>query len=217
MEGATAPIDDAVVIEVTREDILKFSEFLSSTAQLTINARQPDLSTFLSQESPKVVLKQFLGDSESPILVLISQPEGNEAEDGGNIEARINFSISLKLMFMDSSASSLAFIKRTKSLDLTKPFSSQLQILSLGNGSPLEILHSYFHHAVSPYFNSFASKLGDDAARDLKAGVPLVKSKMAELELTLLQLQQNVTIPRVTLYPPKFVEDLLKTYGGKKS
>lgn len=77
-----------------------------------------------------------------------------------------------------------------------------------GQTSAYEFLHSYIHLAVSPYFNAYVNarhgKAGNEASsksknEDNKMGVPMAKKKMAELELSLLHLQQNVEIPEIAL------------------
>ncbi|KAJ1678750.1 dynein heavy chain, partial [Spiromyces aspiralis] len=97
--------------------------------------------------------------------------------------------------------------------------------VALASANPYEALHAYIHHAMSPYFNAFISakekadaaaaatvsvapgvsvegpsgmaRRGDD--KDAQSGIPLAKKKIAELELSLLHLQQNVDIPEVRL------------------
>ncbi|KAJ2451292.1 dynein heavy chain [Coemansia sp. RSA 2336] len=88
--------------------------------------------------------------------------------------------------------------------------------------NPYEALHAYVRFAVSPYFNAYVTAkekaeqeqqqqqqqlaggihegLGshrDD--KDAQQGIPMAKKKLAELELSLLHLQQNVDIPETTL------------------
>jgi dynein heavy chain 1, cytosolic len=92
--------------------------------------------------------------------------------------------------------------------------SSQLQVINLpglssnntsrGNAgpfSPYEILHSFIHLALAPYFDAYtqtqdaqhASKTRLDP--EAKGGIPGTKKKIAELETSLLHLQQNIEIP----------------------
>ncbi|CEH14594.1 dynein heavy chain cytosolic [Ceraceosorus bombacis] len=78
--------------------------------------------------------------------------------------------------------------------------------------SPYEALHSVVHHVMAPWFDAYVSSKEDDsktsAAKtakpkskdaDARIGVPMAKRKFAELELSLLHLQQNVEIPEVYL------------------
>lgn len=94
---------------------------------------------------------------------------------------------------------------------------NQLQLINLpgapnagepGQTSAYEFLHSYIHLAVSPYFDAYVNarygKTANETSsksknEDNKMGVPMAKKKMAELELSLLHLQQNVEIPEISL------------------
>ncbi|KAJ2692547.1 dynein heavy chain, partial [Coemansia spiralis] len=87
--------------------------------------------------------------------------------------------------------------------------------LGASGASPYEALHAYVRFAVSPYFNAYvaakekaeqqaAHAAGDVAGgfrddKDAQQGVPMAKKKLAELELSLLHLQQNVDIPDTVL------------------
>ena len=160
-------------------------------------------------------------------------------------------SVQLDMALAENRSAAVAFIKRGAVLDLTRPLANQLHMLNIGDGSPSEVLHSYIHNAVSPFFNAYASKFttktgssnreaktGSErhtapppppgghtasAALSLKigsltnathqcvraapvlcicdrhAGIPAVRKKMAELEVSLQNLQQNMDIPTVVL------------------
>ena len=117
---------------------------------------------------------------------------------------------------MPTHVGSLAIIKRSATLDPSRPLQAQLQLINLpgapnasepGQASAYEFLHSYIHLAVSPYFNAYVNArhgtVGAESSKskneDNKMGVPMAKKKMAELELSLLHLQQNVEIPDISL------------------
>ncbi|GAA5943977.1 hypothetical protein JCM3775_004729 [Rhodotorula graminis] len=82
---------------------------------------------------------------------------------------------------------------------------------SSSSGSAIyEGLHRLVHYGVAPAFEAFVeSKARKDGARrsaaddskdaDAKMGIPMTKKKFAELELSLLHLQQNVEIPDIVL------------------
>lgn len=76
--------------------------------------------------------------------------------------------------------------------------------------SPYEALHSVVHNVMAPWFDAYvASKEGPEKAviasstklkdNDARMGIPMAKRKFAELELSLLHLQQNVEIPVIHL------------------
>lgn len=117
-----------------------------------------------------------------------------------------------------TTVASLAIIKRPQPLDPTIPLHSQLQIMNLpgtvvlnsgaqGSVSPFEILHSMVHLALGPYFDAYTKgqetqshgRTNRFADGEAKTGIPVTKKKLAELELSLLHLQQNIEIPELSL------------------
>jgi dynein heavy chain 1, cytosolic len=123
------------------------------------------------------------------------------------------------MSFSPSTAASVVLLKRPQPIDPTVPISSQIQIMNLpglaslsnpsgGAGasvSPFEILHSIVHSALAPYFDQHTknqqSVNGSRGRADVEAktGIPVTKKRIAELELSLLHLQQNIEIPELSL------------------
>ena len=126
---------------------------------------------------------------------------------------------------------SVALLKRPYPIDPSVPLSSQIQVINLpgiatlsdggstaGSAvSPYETLHSIIHLAIVPYFDAYTQgqkSLAGGQERvdgDGKTGVPGTKKKLAELELSLLHLQQNVDIPDLVLSFPDVVQEALET------
>jgi dynein heavy chain 1 len=134
------------------------------------------------------------------------------------VNQTFSYSVSHELTYHAKHVGSIALIKRGPTIDTSRPLQTQVQFINLpgpaanesglGLASPYEALHSYIHYAVSPYFNAYvssksgveggmSSKRPDD--KDGKMGIPMAKKKIAELELSLLHLQQNVEIPEISL------------------
>jgi dynein heavy chain 1 len=128
------------------------------------------------------------------------------------------YTISSELSSSTSTVSSLAIIKRPQPLDSNLPLHVQLQIMNLpgtlvlnsgGQGaiSPFEVLHALVHSALAPYFDAYtkgqepqtAGRQNRFADAEAKTGIPVTKKKLAELELSLLHLQQNIEIPELFL------------------
>lgn len=76
--------------------------------------------------------------------------------------------------------------------------------------NPYGTLHDLVHLAVAPYFDAYVNSKGGYKRRnelaskgnkdqDVKTGIPAAKKRFAELELSLLHLQQNVEVPNVRL------------------
>ncbi|KAF8883831.1 dynein heavy chain, N-terminal region 1-domain-containing protein [Infundibulicybe gibba] len=81
------------------------------------------------------------------------------------------------------------------------PLATQLHFLNLfgGDETPYESLHAVVSCGVKPWFDAFVGARGSGKDGDTKMGIPMTKKKFAELELSLLHLQQNVEIPETHL------------------
>jgi len=142
------------------------------------------------------------------------------------------YTLSQEISYGPNYVASIALIKEVPSLDPARPLGTQIQITNLpgpaatesgtAGVSPYEALHSYIHHAVAPYFNAYVSTKGGNAETgkrtkqdDLKMGIPMAKRKIAELELALLHLQQNVEIPEIVLSIHSVVQEAIKKVRKK--
>jgi len=102
--------------------------------------------------------------------------------------------------------SALALVKRQAVLDLAAPLSAQVRVISLLGHvdadhalleTPSEALGAVVHGVMAPWFDAYAAQAEEDDEQ--LGGAPLVKRKMAELELSLRHLQEHVDIPQVEL------------------
>lgn len=94
-------------------------------------------------------------------------------------------------------------------LSHTKCLSSQVRMLNFSEGSPYEILHDYVSKSVAPFFKSYVKESGR-ADRDGDKMAPTVEKTIAELEMGLMHLQQNIDIPEITLQVHPYVATLIK-------
>ncbi|KAJ0063304.1 hypothetical protein NL108_015773, partial [Boleophthalmus pectinirostris] len=106
-------------------------------------------------------------------------------------------------------AAALALIKRTAVVDADKPISTQVRVLTLSEDSPYETLHSFISNAVAPFFKSYIRESGK-ADRDGDKMAPSVEKKIAELEMGLLHLQQNIEIPEISLVINPIIANIAK-------
>ena len=143
--------------------------------------------------------------------------------------------LTTEFSFSSATVASVAILKRAQPIDPKLPITSQIQIINLpglaalsnadtGHGasaSPLEVLHSIVHLALAPYFDAFTRTQDiHSGAKSLldgesKSGVSGTKKKIAELELSLLHLQQNVEIPELYLSLPDLIQDALNTASSR--
>lgn len=92
----------------------------------------------------------------------------------------------------------MACIKRGAVVEADKSIHSQLHLINFSDGSPYETLHAFISKSLAPYFKSYIKESGR-ADRDGDKMAPSVEKKLAELEMGLLHLQQNIDIPEITL------------------
>ncbi|KAF7974161.1 hypothetical protein HWV62_13279 [Athelia sp. TMB] len=112
-----------------------------------------------------------------------------------------SYQLALHLNYSPSHVTSLALIKRAPTLDPLTPLATQLHILNLfgGDETPYESLHAVVSSGIKPWFDAFVGARRGGKDGDSKMGIPMTKKKFAELELSLLHLQQNVEIPETHL------------------
>lgn len=104
---------------------------------------------------------------------------------------------------------SLACIKRGTVIEADKSIHSQLRLINFSDGSPYETLHAFISKSLAPYFKSYVKESGR-ADRDGDKMAPSVEKKLAELEMGLLHLQQNIDIPEITLIAHTLVNSVIR-------
>jgi dynein heavy chain 1 len=86
------------------------------------------------------------------------------------------FSMGLDVEFTEERSIWIAFIKKQPNfvIDVSRSVASQLQVIELGEGSPLETLHTLLHNSISPYVRSYvksrSQKIEGTKERAPKAG-----------------------------------------------
>lgn len=223
------------------ENLLTFDshllrEYLEQLLPLVLGADVTDLeNTIFAYPDTLEKIKRFANDAQAPVLFILKERIGGSDEgsiwqskaallswpwlvpvDDSAAPVSYSYSVSQEITYLPTHVGSLAIIKRTPTLDPSRPLQNQIQLINLpgapnagepGQTSAYEFLHSYIHFAVSPYFNAYVNArhgtTGNETSKskneDNKMGVPMAKKKMAELELSLLHLQQNVEIPDISL------------------
>ncbi|PIA14754.1 hypothetical protein COEREDRAFT_46106 [Coemansia reversa NRRL 1564] len=180
-----------------------------------------------SQPETSAKCKSFANDSSIPALYVVKDAEGESGDQDGYAVSTTTFELAFELSWKTTHVGSLALIKRTPTIDPDVSLARQIQVMNLlgpasaasAGVNPYELLHAYVRFGVSPYFNAYVaakekadqqqqqqsslgggeggSNLRDD--KDAQQGIPMAKKKLAELELSLLHLQQNVDIPETML------------------
>ncbi|KIN00492.1 hypothetical protein OIDMADRAFT_125387 [Oidiodendron maius Zn] len=89
--------------------------------------------------------------------------------------------------------------------------------------SPFEIMHAVVHLALAPYFDAYTrAQQTTNGTRgrsemEAKTGIPVTKKRIAELELSLLHLQQNIEIPDLILPFHPMVQNAMDEAAARNS
>ncbi|KAF1817029.1 putative dynein heavy chain, cytosolic [Eremomyces bilateralis CBS 781.70] len=115
---------------------------------------------------------------------------------------------------------SVAFLKQAEMLDPSAPIADQIRLINLPGlsaagaqsssvvpaANPFQVFHSFLHHTLGPFFDAYERGQLDESGpwvsqgqSDSRTGIPGAKKKLAELELSLQHLQQNIEIPALSL------------------
>ncbi|XP_047193613.1 cytoplasmic dynein 1 heavy chain 1 isoform X1 [Scophthalmus maximus] len=167
------------------------------------------LEAALEEKSAVEQMRKFLADPQiHTVLVERSALKEDVGDEGEEEKECITYNISIDIHYGIKS-NSLALIKRTGVIDADKPISTQVRVLTLSEDSPYETLHSFISNAVAPFFKSYIRESGK-ADRDGDKMAPSVEKKIAELEMGLLHLQQNIEIPEISLIIHPIIANIAK-------
>ncbi|KAJ9613346.1 dynein heavy chain [Cladophialophora chaetospira] len=137
------------------------------------------------------------------------------------------YTISSELSPAPTTVATIAFLKLSGPLDGRKKVASQIQVFNLPGSynisaeanasgdaiSPYEVVYSLLHNVLSPYFEAYTRQ--QSSTRNwydpqAKGGIPGAKRRIAELEMSLLHLQQNTDIPLIHLPAHEVVMDAIR-------
>uniref|UniRef100_A0A0X3P013 Dynein heavy chain, cytoplasmic n=1 Tax=Schistocephalus solidus TaxID=70667 RepID=A0A0X3P013_SCHSO len=187
-----------------------FSEYLKRIVGAFDDAE--DLSVFsktLADPASQEAIRKFLGDAQSLALLIQKFSNKDEEDENESSDYVVSYSITVDVHYTNPKMQSIVFIKRSPIVEDGKSFAAQLRMVMLGDGSPYESLHSVISNVVSPFYKSYIKESGK-AERDGDKMAPSVEKKIAELEIGLLHLQQNIDIPEITLAVNPYVLQIIK-------
>ena len=171
----------------------------------------PALDHELANKNSLDLIRKFIGDSTCTSLLVVrtSIKEDEEDTPPGEEKELVMYQVTTTVQYNQGKMSSLVCLKKGPVIEGEKNISSQLRIISLSEGNAYETLHSYVSAAMAPYFKSFVRESGK-ADRDGDKMANSMEKKIAELEMGLLHLQQNIDIPEISLIVHPTVAQVLK-------
>ncbi|KAJ7366479.1 dynein heavy chain, N-terminal region 1-domain-containing protein [Mycena albidolilacea] len=180
-------------------DAEPFRVYLRALLPPVIACLPEDVEGFFDDTFDDRVAK-FASEPGAVLYVVKSKYSGEDAAE--DEQQSYEYSLTSQLTYHTSHVTTLVLIKRSPVIDTSTSLSTQLHFLNLfgGDETPYESLHAVVSYGVKPWFDAFvgARGAGRDSG-DSKMGIPMTKKKFAELELSLLHLQQNVEIPETNL------------------
>ena len=173
------------------------------------------LDAALKDKNALDLIRKFIGDAAcSSLLVERTAVREAEEQDSPREEKEIViYRITNTVHYNQGKMSSLVCLKKDQVIEGEKSIASQLRVISLSDGNAYETLHSYVSAAIAPYFKSYVRESGK-ADRD---GDKMATSKIAELEMALLHLQQNIDIPEISLVVHQTVATIIKKCSDEGS
>ncbi|KZT09045.1 uncharacterized protein LAESUDRAFT_696464 [Laetiporus sulphureus 93-53] len=181
-------------------DASVFRSYLLALLPPVVGAYLEELDSLFDKDFDERVSR--FGEEGGGVIYVVKKKDEDEADDA---PPTYTYKLTSQLTYDPSHVTTLAIIKRGPTLDTATPLATQLHILNLfgGDETPYESLHAVVSCAVKPWFEAFVGARGGNKEGDSKMGIPMTKKKFAELELSLLHLQQNVEIPEthLTIHP----------------
>ncbi|KAF2742258.1 cytoplasmic dynein-like protein 1 heavy chain 1 [Sporormia fimetaria CBS 119925] len=212
-------------------------DYLEKLLEVNLGASQDDLrapESLLSSEKLHDTLQRctrFTQESQTVLYVIKDRTDESRLDHGGSPggPSRYTYTLSSEFTLSRTCAAFIVISKLPIPIDPSIPLSDQIQIQTLrgyttsdNNASaqdptPFQTLHSVLQHSIEPYFDGYAKNqrsLGGAYSKgdnDARTGLAATKRKIAELEVSLQNLQQNVEIPQLVLQLHPIIQSALET------
>lgn len=202
------PVSQPAINYVDLEKLLNYI-CKSVVSLLETDDNDDSLGRVLREQTSIDLLTRIISDPQLRSLLVRRYSRKDEGEEDDmvadasdpnqtSMDCECVYELTGDIRFGNSRAASVVFVKQTPYLEADKHMSRQIRVLTLSDKEPYQTLHSYVSSAVAPYFKSYVKETGR-AERDGDKMAPNVEKKIAELEMGLLHLQQNIDIPDITL------------------
>ncbi|KAK9478362.1 dynein heavy chain, N-terminal region 1-domain-containing protein [Lipomyces japonicus] len=229
-QDSNQPLDNSTARAFDTDLLISYLRKLLG-AILGASSDDLDQSLFVDNSDTVRKLTEFGSEpNANAIFVFKCFSEDSEVAQESNLNLAYSYTLRTDLIPQSHAVATLSIIKRAAPLDFTVPLELQLQIINLPSNavalenrsnesafSPYESVYSLMHLAIGPYFDALIKKddhlqtIDTGAESESKTGFPAMKRKFAELELSLLNLQQNMDIPQLALTFHPVIQKALDT------
>ncbi|XP_017053188.1 dynein heavy chain, cytoplasmic isoform X2 [Drosophila ficusphila] len=214
LENPDTSVDPVVNLSIANYDA--FANYLRKAVTILLPEEDvvpASLNNALDDPINQDTIRKFLSDPQVQALYVqrncIKEDDTEQPAEGEEEKEQVTYQISNDVHFTNSRMASLACIKRGLVVEADKSIHSQLRLINFSDGSPYETLHAFISKSLAPYFKSYVKESGR-ADRDGDKMAPSVEKKLAELEMGLLHLQQNIDIPEITLTAHQTVNTVIR-------
>ncbi|KAI7315332.1 Dynein heavy chain, partial [Hortaea werneckii] len=202
-------------------------KYLTSVLEVTLGASEAELSasgSLLNEDSLQETIsrcQRFALEPQVALYVLkqTSNAQPNGQTDGDSPHFHDTYLLSSEVLYSARTTGCVAFLKRPAPISPDAPISRQVSVVNLpmpgslgvsdtgATVSPYESLHSLVRGALTPFFEAAArgAEPANDRLRgdgESKTGVSGARRKLADLEVSLQNLQQNIEVeaPRLQIH-----------------
>ena len=229
----TAPAPPSAV---DPQDIIKY---LSSVLEVTLGATEDelqDVGSLLHESHIEQTIARCMRFSLETQVALYALkvavvPQQNGQANGNAPHISESYVLSSELLYSSGTIGCVAFLKRPTPISSSIPISRQVSVVNLplggisGSGdsgpsvSPYESLHSLVRGALTPFFEA-AARGSETATEKLRAdgeartGVSSARRRLADLEVSLQNLQQNIEVEGPRLQIHEAVKNQLEEANG---
>ncbi|RMZ70649.1 dynein heavy chain [Pyrenophora seminiperda CCB06] len=200
-------------------------DHLGKVLDVSLGASQQDLyapGSLLSQAKLQDTLQRctrFASEGQSVLYVVkdrVDEPRIDGTDGTNGVTQHFSYTLSSEITASPTCAAFVVISKRPIPIDPAIPLSQQVLIQTLPgfilsnnasspDGTPYEFLRSLIQSAVEPYFDTYTKSQRDLAGKyskgdnDARTGISATRKKIAELAVSLGNLEQNVEIPELLL------------------
>ena len=201
--------DTEEVFEVTEEHIQNLTKYICNLSAAVIDADPEKITSLLSLEANKDILKLFISDDTSKIISITKNEEDSSNE----------YLFETEPSYKSYQNSAIIFIKRVPRLDCLKQklIKRDIQMLNFTGGNDLAMfsyMQNCIQSAFSPLFSSFEKTLRSDV-KNFTTKIESCKDvnlKMNELVIFLDKAQTNTDIFDVKLEVHPLVKQKVEEY-----
>ncbi|CAK3926358.1 Dynein heavy chain, cytoplasmic [Lecanosticta acicola] len=214
-------------------------KYLSSVLEVTLGATEEELKAPGSLLNEAVIedtlsrCLRFAMEQQMALYVLKQAPtsQQNGHVNGDGPMHQDTYVLSAEVAYTTHTVGCVAFLKRPAAIIADIPISKQVSVVNMSlpglpgstdtasTISPYESLHSFVRGALTPFFEAAArgsESAGDKLKSDgeSRTGISGARRKLADLEITLQNLQQNIEVEAPRLQIHEAVQAQLADAGG---